>query len=163
MKNNLLRRCMKICGFFIIANLPFLTINQLVGVDTFIESFNHPDSFMYIKNELAPGTNINGEYLILKKPSAQGWSIGEGDQILYYSIKDSLQQNIVYQIRSTNGITTYYTIACGADTYDGPIYEHQIIGKIIGNSKDTIWNSLCLQLWKLSIDHLNIMTFFSQI
>jgi len=150
-----------VCGFLIIANLPFLTITHLVGIDTFIDSFNHPDSYYYIKNERIQCMDVKAGYIILEKPTEQEFSVGEGDQILYYTMKDSLQQRTVYQIKSDDGITTYYTVASDIDTYDGPIYEHQIIGKIIGNPKDTIWISLCLQIWDLSIDHLNAMALFS--
>ncbi len=160
MKKNLLHTIIKLCGFFIIANLPFLTISQLVGIDTFIDSFKHPGSFYYIKNEKIHCMDVNGGYTILEKPTYQGFSIGEGDQILYHTIKDTLQQRIVYQIKSDDGIKTYYTTS-NTDNTEGPIYEHQIIGKIIGRSEDNIWNSLCLQLWDLSIDNLNALTLFS--
>ena len=100
-------------------------------------------------------------YIILEKPTEQGFSVGEGDQILYQSMKDRLQQRTVYQIKSNDGITTYYIVASGTDNYEGPIYKHQIIGKIIGNLNDTIWNSFCLQIWELSIDYLNAMALFS--
>lgn len=161
MKKTILRTCLNVCGFLIIANLPFLTIAHLVGIDTFIDSFEHPGSYYYVKNENIQSMDVKSGYIILEKPTEQGFSVGEGDQILYHSMKDSLQQRTVYQIKSDDGITTYYIVASGTDNYEGPIYEHQIIGKIIGNLKDTIWNNLCLQIWELSIDHLNAMALFS--
>jgi len=146
--------------FFIIANLPFLTISQLVGINTFIDSFKHPGSFLYIKTEKIHYQDTNGGYIILEKLTSQGFSIAEGDRILYHTIKDTLQQRIVYQIKTDDGIKTYFTTS-GIDNNEGPIYEHQIVGKIIGNSEDNIWNSLCLQIWHLSIDNLNALTLFS--
>jgi hypothetical protein len=104
--------------------------------------------------------DVNGAYIILEKPTYQGFSIGEGDRILYHTIKDTLQQRIVYQIKTDDGIKTYYTTS-NIDNTEGPIYENQIVGKIIGNSEDNIWNSICLQIWHLSIDNLNALTLFS--
>ena len=160
MKKNIPRTILKLCGFFLIANLPFLTISQLVGVDTFIDSFKHPSSYLYIKSEKLHDTDTNAGYIILEQSTNQGFSIHEGDQILYHTMKDSLQQYIVYQVRSHDGITSYYTTGSSGDT-NGPIYEHQVVGKIIGRSQDTLWNTLCLQLWDFSINNLNAVTLFS--
>jgi hypothetical protein len=99
MKKNIPRTILKLCGFFLIANLPFLTISQLVGVDTFIDSFKHPSSYLYIKSEKLHDTDTNAGYIILEQSTNQGFSIHEGDQILYHTMKDSLQQYIVYQVR----------------------------------------------------------------
>jgi hypothetical protein len=104
--------------------------------------------------------DAKAEYIILEQPTYQGFSIQEGDHILYHTNKESLQQNIVNQVKSDNGITTYYTTSY-TDDYDGPIYEQQIVGKIIGRSEDNIWNTLCLQLWDLSINNLNAVALFS--
>jgi len=104
--------------------------------------------------------DVKAGYIILEQPTYQGFSIQEGDHILYYTMKDSLQQNIVYQVESDDGNTIYY-ITSYTDNYDGPIYEHQIVGKIIGTSEDDIWNTLCLLLWDLSINNLNAFALFS--
>jgi hypothetical protein len=160
MKKNLLRTILKLCGFFIIANLPFLTISQLIGIDTFIDSFNHPSSFYYIKNEKIPNMDSTAGYIILEKPPYQASVIREGDSILCHTIKNTLQQRIVSQIQTKEGITTYYTISY-SNTIDAPIYESQILGKIIGTSEDNIWYALCLQVWKLSIEKLNVFVLFS--
>ncbi|MCX6661584.1 MAG: hypothetical protein NTY91_03440 [Euryarchaeota archaeon] len=104
--------------------------------------------------------NVKTGYIILEQPTYQGFSIQDGDHILYHTMKESLQQNIVYQVKTDDGITTYYTTGY-TNKYDGPIYEHQIVGKIIGLSEDNIWNTLCLQLWDLSINNLNAVALFS--
>jgi len=160
MKKFLPQIIFKLCGFFLIANLPFLTISQLVGIDTFIDSFKHPSSFLYIKNENLDYIDAKTGYIILEQPTYQGFSIQKGDHILYHTMKDSLQQNIVYLVKSDDGITSYY-IPSYTDDYDEPIYEHQIVGKIIGISEDNIWNTLCLQLWDLSRNNLNAVVLFS--
>ena len=160
MKKNLSRTILKACGFFLIANLPFLTVTQLIGVDTFIDSFHHPSSFLYMKNKTLNSKDTSVGYIILEEPTYEGFSIKEGDRILYYTMKDSLQQTIIYQVKSEKGATIYYTTSTSEGT-NGLIYEHQIVGKIIGTSQDTIWSTLCLQLWDLSIRNLNTASLFS--
>jgi hypothetical protein len=160
MKKFLPQTILKLCGFFLIANLPFLTISQLVGIDTFIDSFKHPSSFYYIKNDKTHSLDPTAGYIILEKPPLQEFAIKEGDSILCHTIKNTLQQRIVYQIKIEDGIKTYYTTG-NTDALDGLIYEHQIVGKIIGISEDNIWYALCLQVWDLSIDKLNAVALFS--
>ncbi len=160
MKKNLRHTIIKLCGFFFIANLPFLTISQLVGIDTFIDSFKNPSSFYYLKNDRIHSTDPTAGFIILEKPPYQGSSIKEGDRILCHTMKNTLQQRFVYQIITEDGIKTYYTTS-NTETSDGPIYESQIVGKIIGISEDNIWYALCLQVWDLSIDNLNALALFS--
>jgi hypothetical protein len=160
-KKNLLRAILKLCGFLIIANLPFLTISQLIGIDTFIDSFNHPGSYLYIKNKDVTSMNPATGYIIIEKPTDQASTIREGDSILCHTIKNTLQQRIVSQIYTKDGITTYYTTSYN-ESIDAPIYESQIIGKIIGTSEDNIWYELCLQAWEISIEKFNILIFFAE-
>jgi len=160
MKRNILQAIFKLCGFFLIANLPFLTISQFLGIDTFIDSFEHPNSFYYIKNDKINCLDPKGGYVILEKPTYQGFSIEEGDIILYHTTTDILQQKIVYQIKAEAGVKTYYT--SNTDYLDAPINEHQIIGKIRGRFEDNIWNTFCIQIWDLSIDNLNTFVFFRE-
>ncbi len=161
MKKKFLYTILKLGSFFLIANLPFLTVSQLIGMEAFIDSFRHPDSIISIQNEKIAGMENEGGYIILEQPSYQGFFIGEGDCILYQTKKDTFQQNVVSSIKSDDGRKTYY-IANFVDATNGPIYDHQIIGKIIGKSGDNLWVTLCLQFWEVSIDKLNILAFFSE-
>lgn len=161
MKKKFLFTILKLGGFFLIANLPFLTVSQLIGMETFIDSFKHPTSIISIKNEKISGMENVGGYLILEQPSHQGFSIGEGDCILYQTKKDTLQENVVSYVKSDEGRKIYYTTSY-SNANTGPIYDHQIIGKIIGKTGDNLWVTLCLQFWEVSIDKLNILTFLSE-
>jgi hypothetical protein len=103
---------------------------------------------------------MNDGYIIFEKSTYQGLSIGEGDIILYYTINDTVEQRAVYQKTFENGIKTYYTITNNKDNVDGPIYDYQIIGKIKGRFDENIWNTLCVQIWDISIDNLNACSLF---
>jgi hypothetical protein len=160
MKKNLLPAILKITAFFIIANLPFLTVAHLIGIDTFIDSFNHPTTYSYLKNQDIHLMNPSIRYIILEKPSHQAPVIKEGDSILCHTIKDNIQQRMVSQIQTKQGITIYYTTS-STDSSNTQVYDSQIIGKIVGTSEDNLWYTLCLQFWELSREKLNIFTLFA--
>lgn len=163
MKKKVIKGVVKFCAFVIIANLPFLTITQLLGIDTFIDSFKHPDSYQYIKNDKIRLPDTKGGYLILKKPTDQDYSIEKGDTILYRTTKDTLRYRVVDQINIQQGALTYYTAAINEDDLDGPIYDQQIIGKIKGRIDDNIWNAFSLQIWELTIHNLNAAVLFTNV
>ena len=163
MKKKVINGVVKFCAFVIIANLPFLTITQLLGIDTFIDSFEHPNSYQYIKNDNIRFTDTKGGYLILEKTTDQDYSIVKGDTILYRTTKDTLRYRVVDQINIQQGVLTYYTADINKDDLDGPIYDQQIIGKIKGRIDDNIWNAFSLQIWELSILNLNIVALFTNV
>lgn len=160
MKKNLIPVILRLIGFFLIANLPFLTITQTIGIDTFIDSFNHPTAYTYIKNQDVTSNSTFAGYIIIEKPSHQTPSIKQGDSILCHTIKNTIQQRMVSQIQKKDGITIYYTRS-STDVSDAPVYDSQIIGKIIGTSEDNPWYTLCLQVWELSREKLNVCILFS--
>jgi hypothetical protein len=147
--------------FFIIANLPFLTIIHLFGIETFLDSFRNPDSYHCIKTDKIPNNNAYEGYILLEKTDYRKNSIMERDTILYYTTKDTLQQRIVFKIVSENDVNRYYMISNNNEDITGPIYEHQIIGKIKARVENSVWNMLCIQIWDFSIDALNVITLFT--
>jgi hypothetical protein len=151
----------KLCTFFLLANLPFLTMTHYLGIDTFLDSFQHPESYQYIKNDKLHLTDKTGGYLVLQTPSSEQYSIEKGDTLLYRTKEGSLQCRSVYQIILQQGIKTYYTTTVAEDELDGPIYEHQILGKVTNIIDDNIWNALSLQIWDLSIENLNAVALFT--
>jgi len=160
-KKKSIRAIIKLCAFFIIVNLPFLTVTYLLGIDTFIDSFNHPNAYQYIKNDILCPIDKKGGYIILEKSTYQGFSIKDGDIILYYTINDTVEQRPIYQKTFENGVKTYYPTTDTKDHGDGPIYDYQIIGKIKGSFDENIWNTLCVQIWDISIDNLNAAALFA--
>lgn len=161
MKGKILKILIKFFVFLIIANLPFLTMTQLIGVDTFLDSFQHPESYQFLKSDAMNLPDKKGEYLVIEKPTHQDYSLVKGDNILYYTKDGSLQCRTIYQTHLHQGVKTYYTTTVHEDDLDGPIYDYQIIGKIKGFIEDNIWNALSLQVWDLSIDNLNAVALFT--
>jgi hypothetical protein len=155
------KKIIKLTLFIIIANLPFLTMSQLLGINTFLDTFKHPDSFLYIKGDKLGLSEKNPTYYVLQKQTNGNPSICEGDSILYRTTANTLHCNIVYDIKTQQGTATYYTTNANENTLDGPIFQSQILGKVTGTIDDNIWNALSLQVWDLSRANLNAVSLLS--
>jgi hypothetical protein len=161
MKRKILNKAGKIFIFLVVANLPFLAVVQLIGMDTFLDSFQNPDSYLYMKNNKESNSNIREGYLILKKPAFQDFIVQNGDTIMYRTMEGSIRCESVLQVQLIHGTTVYYTTTPAEDDIKGPIYDTQILGKVIRIVDDNPWYALSLQLWDFSIKNLNTVSLFS--
>ncbi len=132
-------------------------------MQTFIDSFEHPDSYQYIKTDMIRGLETNTGYILIERPTHQGYTINEQDIILYHSPDETIDQRVVSSIDTKNGVNTYYINGLTNDTFQGPIYEHEIIGKIKAKFDDTIWSTICLNIWEVTTENLNALVFFSNV
>lgn len=145
-----------------IANLPFLTVAHLLGVNMFLDSFQHPDMYKCIKTSEAENDTIKGGYLILETPAHQDFVIRNGDTILYRTGEGAVKCEPVYHVELNQGTTIYYTITPIQDDIKGPIYGTQVLGKVTGIVDGNVWNALCLQIWDFSINNLNAISYFGK-
>ena len=80
MKENLkknLKKIIKLSIFFIIISLPFLTMTHILGMNTFLDSFENPDSYICLQNDgnwLSTKTN-NEEYIIIQTTTHPDFTI----------------------------------------------------------------------------------------
>lgn len=148
-----LKKIIKVSIFFIIVGLPFLTITQIIGMNTFLDSFENPESYVCFKdNGDWLGTKTKeSEYIIIQKSSHPDLLIEESDTILYYTSKGNIFCSEISCIKNRGSITSYY-----AKNNNEPIYKSQIIGKIISVVDDNIWNTISIKIWETSIYNLNI-------
>jgi hypothetical protein len=161
MEKKYIKAAVQFCAFVIIANLPFLTMTQLIGIDTFLDSFQHPNSYQYLKNDKIDNADQKNGYIILEKPTHQDYSIAQGDTILYRSTEGAIEYGTVCSIQDQHGETTYYTTTPSEDNLEGPIFEYQILGKNTRVVDDNIWNALSLHIWGLTIENLNAVALFT--
>jgi hypothetical protein len=136
-------------------------MTHLLGIEVFLDTFQHPGSYQYIKNDNVPDLKSQQGYIILQKSSSLSDSIVQGDTILYQSAKKTIECRIVYSIQIQNGEKTYYTTTPDENNLDGPIFGYQILGKTTAIIEDNFWNALSLQVWGLVIEHLNVMSFLN--
>ena len=158
---NVGKKLIKICVIILFANLPFLTVNYLIGGDVFYDSFDHPESYIYVKsNNLDVNTNHEG-YLIIQKTSHQDFSLSKGDIILYLKEGGSLVCQRVYCTAKKTGIDRYYTLDSQDNINENPVYDYQVIGKIVRIVDDNVWNGFSLKIWDMSINNLNAAALFT--
>jgi hypothetical protein len=161
MKEKVVKDIIKICAFIAIANLPFITITQLVGMDTFLDSFNNVQSYQYFKGSILDRDDLDNKYIVLQKSSHPKFSILTGDEIFYLKDEGGLMCRKVYNISRRGSTNKYYTINFEGNANDDPIYESEVIGKVISVVDNNIWNALSLKVWDVSINNLNAAALFT--
>jgi len=157
------RSIIKICVFLTIANLPFITVTQLVGFETFLDTFENPEYYRYIKDSsYLVNFNIDEtNSVILQKSTHPNYKTYEGDIILYCKNTGEIACNKVFQINSLGPIKRYRAVDNKDELIDDPIYENQIIGKIVSEIDNNLWNVISMKIWDVSIHEYNINALFS--
>ena len=161
-KKKKFRTTLKICLFLIAASLPFISITHIIGLETFLDSFENPEHYLYIQNEDAIfGTKLkNNEYVIIQISSHPDFRIQKNDQIIYFLNEEEIACGQVYHISSLKNIERYHII--DNENIGRHISEKQVIGKIIKTIDDNIWNSISMTLWDISINNLNIRALIAE-
>ena len=133
-------------------------MTQILGMNTFLDSFEHPESYICLENDDDWfGTKTDDkEYIIIQTATHPDFTIKDSDSIIYYKNTGDIKINKLKQIsHQFSSIKRYQAI----DTYEPdeePIYEGQIIGKVVKTVDDNLWNTLAIKLWEVSISNLNI-------
>lgn len=153
----------KIFIFFAIANFPFITVSQIIGLNTFIDAFENQKYYHCIKGSsisMEP-TIKDGNYILLQKSSHPDFYIEKDDIILYINDSGESVCYRVYNKININSIKKYYTISDNNKLVDNPVNECQITGKILNVIDNNIWNMISMQIWESSIHDFNINAIFS--
>ena len=160
--NEKIKKIFHFCLFLLITNLPFITIINYTGFDTFLDSFDNPSSYLYFDE---PGKTINynfskGQYLLFQKSSHPDFQIEQKDVILYCKENGELTCHKVYEINSIGSINFYEIQQNENNKCKKTINENQIIGKVIKVIDGNIWNKLSINIWDTSIHNFNIKNYF---
>jgi hypothetical protein len=100
----------------------------------------------------------NNEFVILQKSSHPDFDIKKSDTIIYCRINGELACDKVEFI-SLGGVKTYHT-KNDINMSSQPIFECQIIGKVINTIENNLWNSISIKSWEVSINWLNLRSLF---
>ncbi|MEF8878889.1 MAG: hypothetical protein V5A64_00680 [Candidatus Thermoplasmatota archaeon] len=142
--------------FFIIITLPFLNITQTLSIDTFIDSFENPEEYICLHNtNLIKSTKEKENYLIIEKATNSNFQIKKHDQIIYLKDSGEIACSRVLHASKINNVKRYY-ITNDQKTQIQTVYRSQIVGKIIKNMDDNLWNTISINIWDISIHNLNI-------
>jgi hypothetical protein len=158
-----IKSTIKLCAFISIANLPFITITQLAGIDTFLDSFENTGHYIYLqsqRNSMEPNIK-EGDYIILQKSSHPDFTIQQQDIILYCKDSGETVYQRVHHINCIDTVKRYHIIDNNNNHTDKPIYENQIIGKVVSIVDNNLWNIISIKIWEVSIHNLNIGALFT--
>ena len=144
------------------AFLPFIYLTQLIGFNTFIDSFENPEYYVNIPaNDIVKNIQIGSNYyLIIQKSTHPSFEINENDFIIYFNYNGELICNYVTQINSISAARKYY-ITNDLDLLNNAVFDNQIVGKVTNIISDNIINSISLRIWEISINNLNIRAIIS--
>ena len=154
---------LKVCIFLLLANLPFFTVTQMVGIDVFLDSFENPDHYICFqdKSNILGVNTKNNEHILIQKSSHPSFDIKTSDSIVYYNYNGDILCNEVTLIK-TIGAIKRYNIIIDNKIEERPIYENQIVGKIMNIIDDNIWNTISIKIWDLSVQNLNLRALFTE-
>jgi hypothetical protein len=159
-KKNLLLAT-KFCVFLVIASIPFISISQMIGIDTFLDSFENSKHYLCFQNDdglYAINTNEK-DYVIIQESKHPDFSAEKNDYIIYLTNDNELACSRVYHISSIGTNKRYHTQ--DKESIGHHVFENQVLGKVIKVVDDNIWNSISISFWEISINSLNIRAFIS--
>jgi hypothetical protein len=138
-----LRKLLKFFAFILIAFLPFISATQIIGLETFLDSYERPEYYIVVESK--------EDYKILQKASHPEFIIKNEDTIYYYQENGEITQDKIYEISAIGPFKKYFT-----SENETPIFEQQIIGKIIKQFDESPLNTISIKTWEISIHNLNL-------
>ena len=150
----------KIIQFFIftiIVSLPFLSMTNTLGLETFLDSFENPEAYLCLKNsDRITGIDTSDEnFFIIQRKNHPEFNIQESDTVIYCKIDGEISCSKIFDVKGAGTYTRYY-VEDESDNEDKTIFKTQIIGKVLKEVDDNIWAQLSIKIWELSIHNLNI-------
>ena len=160
MEKKIINNVLKIFVFIALVNLPFITITQLIGMDVFIDSFENPESYQYFKSSKMDIDPVIQGYLVIQRYSHPHFSVSSGDILFYLKDEGGLMCSPVSRV-SSGSMKKYYVVTFDEEKDAAPIYDYQIIGKVVNSFDNNAWNKLSLTIWDSSINNLNAVALFT--
>ena len=160
----IMKHAIKICIFILLANLPFITAVQIISMETFLDSFENPDYYICFESNsnLIQSAAKDGDYIIIQKSSHPDFKIKEKDNIIYLKGKGELACSRIHHSIYIGAIKKYYTTDENNKISSNPIYENQIVGKIVKIVDNNLWNTISMKIWDTSIHELNVNALFAE-
>ena len=129
-------------------------------MDIFLDSFENANFYQYIKSDTIDFEGNTGKYLIIQTPSHPDFSIFNGDAIYYLKDEGGLLCRTVSHVDQQKSLSKYYTV-CFNQIIEEPVYDEQILGKVVSVLDNNPWTNLALQVWDYSINNLNAAAIFT--
>ena len=151
-----LLRTIKFCLFILITSLPFISITQTIGVETFLDSFENSEYYLCFQDDdgIYATNSDDNMYMIIQKSNHPDFSADKEDLIIYLTNDDEIACSQVYHVSSIGTIKRYNIQ--DKESIGHYVLENQVLGKIIKTVDNNIWNSISISIWEISINNLNI-------
>ena len=156
--NKNIKKILRPAIFLTFAILPFISATQTMSMGTFLDSFENPEFYICVEsdNNLIQSAANDGDYIIIQKSTHPGFIIDNNDNIIYIKNHGELACETIHHTNFIGGIKRYYTTDENNQLNEKPIYEGQIVGKIVRIVDHNPWNSISIKIWDVSIHQLNI-------
>lgn len=160
LNNKNFRNIIEFIAVLTIISSPFIGITNLIGIETFLDSFEKPNDYIYLKNfnEFLLKNVKNPSHLIIQKTKNPETEIKESDTVLYSTFTGDIACDKIYNIKSIGTIKKFEIENSFSKENHEEIYEEQIIGKVVRIVEDNVINDLLIKIWSGSINNLNINT-----
>jgi len=157
------KHILNICVFISLTNLPFISSTQLLGMDAFLDSFESPEDYVYFQadEQITGGLTDDDDYFVLQRTSHPEFALNEGDAILYCTGNAVVVCNRIYSISCIGALKKYHVTNVNNGLIDYPVYDYQIIGKVVSIVDNNLWNVISIKLWDVSIHNLNVHALFA--
>lgn len=157
------KKAVKIFIFLAVVNLPFLTMANILSIEVFIDSFENPEEYVFIENDqkIIESKFRDSEYILIQKSTHPDFDVEDDDIIIYYEYNKGLVCNKVYSTQFLGATRRYYTKSNNGINSNEPVYDSQVVGKVINFVDDNVWNQLSIKLWDASVNNLNFHAVFS--
>jgi hypothetical protein len=151
----------KFCLFLVLASIPFISISQMIGIDTFLDSFENSEYYLCLQDDdgLYAINNNEKDFVIIQESKHPDFSAEKNDYIIYLTNDNELVCSRVYHISCIGTNKRYHTQ--DKESIGQHVLENQVLGKVIGLVDDNILNSISISLWEISINNLNIRALIS--
>jgi hypothetical protein len=126
-------------------------------MEIFVDSFENPGHYLCIQNEklLYTSRSDQSDFIIILKSSHPDFEIKKGDNVIYLSSEGNIEYCEIKYIKTYGEKENYYTQK-NENVYNYPIFEGQIVGKVLKTIDDNIFNSISVKIWEASINNINI-------
>lgn len=153
-----LKNISKMILFLGIILLPFLNITNIMGVETFLDSFENSESYILLKNDdhISATDALEQSYIIIQRVDHPEFKVDVNDEILYSTYKGDIVCDKIIDIKDIGGYKIFNIKQNELNEESNVVYDNQIIGKVIKIVDENILNTISLKTWSITIDNLNI-------
>ena len=152
-----IRNAIQLIIFVSIAALPFISMTNILGIETFLDSFENPESYLCLDDtsQISGILTAQDDFLIMQTSDHPDFIVQEHDTILYFEIDGDIACSKISQINGVGVYKKYYTEFKGGTCNKDVIFESQVIGKVVKVIENNIWNEMSIRLWEFSIEKLS--------